>query len=67
MIPQYYRIAVCKWCKVDVTDRGFKICATCLEKQQAARVANPEYRAKLVQRYHNTGSLYRPEERIEIP
>lgn len=67
MIPKYYRLAVCSSCKVDVTERGFKLCNTCLDKQRAGRAANPDYRAKLIERFRTTGSLYRPEERIEIP
>lgn len=65
MIPQYYRIAVCSACKVDVTERGFKLCRTCLDKMRRARAESPEYRAKLVLRYHTTGSLYTYKEKGE--
>lgn len=54
-----YRIQVCSRCKVDVTYRGYKLCAACVEQARAARARNPDYRAKLVQRYRETGSLYR--------
>lgn len=63
MIPKYYRVAVCSSCRVDVTQRGFKICAGCLDTRRAARAQNPDYRARLLLRYRTTGSLYSHKER----
>ncbi len=62
-----YRVAVCSRCKVDVTVRGYKLCEGCLESMRQARAQNPDYRAKLIQRYRETGSLYSFKERFDLP
>lgn len=51
-------IRVCKQCKVDVTYRGYRICAACLEKRSAAKARNPEVRARLVVYFQKHGTLY---------